>query len=120
RQTTMTTVVQGTVDDTTAIRPFPKVNVRDAELDDLRRRIKATRWPTKELVLDQSQGVQLGTMRQLAAYWADEYDWRTIEAKLNATPQFVTQVDGVDIHFIHVRSKHENALPLVITHGWPG
>src|SRR5579872_559122 len=106
--------------DTTAIRPFPHLNVPESELDDLRRRIKATRWPTKELVADDSQGVQLATTRALANYWADGYDWRKIEARLNATPQFVTKIDGVDIHFIHVRSKHDDALPLVITHGWPG
>jgi pimeloyl-ACP methyl ester carboxylesterase len=105
---------------TTAIRPFPHLNVPESELTDLRSRIKATRWPTRELVADQSQGVQLATTQALAAYWADGYDWRKIEARLNATPQFVSQIDGVDIHFIHVRSKHDNALPLVITHGWPG
>jgi pimeloyl-ACP methyl ester carboxylesterase len=86
----------------------------------LRRRIKAMRWPTKELVADQSQGVQLATMQALASYWATEYDWRKVEARLNAIPQFVTEIDGQDIQFIHVRSKHENALPLIITHGWPG
>ncbi|MGA8796210.1 MAG: epoxide hydrolase, partial [Candidatus Cybelea sp.] len=116
----MTQGAQQSGSDLTAIRPFPKLNVPEAELDDLRRRIKATRWPTKELVADDSQGVQLATMQALAAYWADGYDWRKIEAKLNATPQFVTQIDGVDIQFIHVRSKHDNALPLIITHGWPG
>jgi pimeloyl-ACP methyl ester carboxylesterase len=86
----------------------------------LRRRVKATRWPTKELVADQSQGVQLATTQALANYWATEYDWRKLEARLNAIPQFVTEIDGQDIQFIHVRSKHENALPLIITHGWPG
>jgi pimeloyl-ACP methyl ester carboxylesterase len=106
--------------ETTAIRPFPHLNVPESELDDLRRRIKAMRWPTKELVADDSQGVQLATTRALATYWADSYDWRKIEARLNATPQFVTRIDGVDIQFIHVRSKHDHALPLVITHGWPG
>jgi len=116
----MTTVAQQTGSENTAIRPFPKLNVPEAELDDLRRRIKAMRWPAKELVADQSQGVQLATTQALATYWAEGYDWRKIEARLNATPQFVTQVDGVDIQFIHVRSKHENALPLIITHGWPG
>jgi pimeloyl-ACP methyl ester carboxylesterase len=120
RTSPMTTVAQQTGSENTAIRPFPKLNVPEAELDDLRRRIKAMRWPTKELVADQSQGVQLATTQALATYWAEGYDWRKIEARLNATPQFVTQVDGVDIQFIHVRSKHENALPLVITHGWPG
>jgi pimeloyl-ACP methyl ester carboxylesterase len=102
------------------LRPFPQLNVPEAELDDLRRRIKATRWPTKELVKDDSQGVQLAMTRALATYWAGEYDWRKLEAKLNAIPQFVTEIDGQDIHFIHVRSKHDNAMPLIITHGWPG
>ena len=102
-----------------AIRPF-KVNVPRAKLDDLRRRIVATQWPEKETVADESQGVQLQTMRKLAHYWATEYDWRKCEAKLNALPQFVTEIDGLDIHFIHVRSKHENALPIIVTHGWPG
>ncbi len=102
------------------VRPFPQLNVPEAELDDLRRRIKATRWPSKELVADQSQGVQLAMTQALAAYWATDYDWRKLEAKLNAIPQFVTEIDGQDIQFIHVRSKHENALPLIITHGWPG
>ena len=116
----MTTVAQPTGTGTTAIRPFPHVNVPESELDDLRRRIKAMRWPTKELVADQSQGVQLATTQALASYWATEYDWRKLEARLNAIPQFVTEIDGQDIQFIHVRSKHENALPLIITHGWPG
>ena len=102
-----------------AIRPF-HVNVPEEELVDLRRRIAATRWPEKETVADQSQGVQLATIRELARYWATDYDWRKCEAKLNALPQFITQIDGLDIHFIHVRSKHENALPLIVTHGWPG
>jgi pimeloyl-ACP methyl ester carboxylesterase len=96
------------------------LNVPESELDDLRRRIKAMRWPTKELVADQSQGVQLATTQALATYWATEYDWRKLEARLNAIPQFVTEIDGQDIQFIHVRSKHDNALPLIITHGWPG
>src|SRR5687768_327175 len=103
--------------DTTAIRPF-HVNVSDAELQDLRRRIEATRWPDRET--DPSQGVQLATMKELARYWATEYDWRRVEAKLNALPQFITEIDGVDIHFIHVRAKHEDALPLIVSHGWPG
>ena len=103
----------------TAIRPF-RVDVPQAELDDLRRRIAATRWPSRELVADRSQGVQLATMQELARYWATDYDWRKAEAKLNALPQFTTEIDGVDIHFIHVRSRHENALPLIMTHGWPG
>ncbi len=102
-----------------AIRPF-RVNVPDAELADLRRRVAATRWPERETVADASQGVQLATMQALARYWATDYDWRKVEARLNALPQFITEIDGLDIHFIHVRSKHENALPLIITHGWPG
>ena len=105
--------------DKTAIRPF-QVNVPETELTELRRRIKATRWPERETVNDISQGVQLATMQKLADYWAKEYDWRTVEAKLNALPQFITGIDGLDIHFIHIRSKHENALPLIVTHGWPG
>lgn len=101
------------------IRPF-QVDVPAQELVELRRRILATKWPEAETVPDQSQGVQLATMQALARYWATEYDWRKIEAKLNALPQFLTEIDGLDIHFIHVRSKHENALPLIVTHGWPG
>src|SRR3984893_5473303 len=103
-----------------AIRPFQKVNVPEAELTELRRRVDATKWPERETVTDASQGVQLATMQALARYWATEYDWRKIEAKLNALPQFITEIDGLDIHFIHVRSKHANALPLIVTHGWPG
>ena len=103
----------------TAIRPF-RVSVPDAELADLRRRINATKWPEREQVADASQGVQLATVQLLARYWATEHDWRRVEARLNALPQFITQIDGLDIHFIHVRSKHENALPLIVTHGWPG
>ena len=103
----------------TEIRPF-QVRVSEAELEDLRRRIAATRWPTKELVPDRSQGVQLATIRALADYWANEYDFGRVEARLNAVPQFTTQIDGVDIHFIHVKSAHEDALPLIMTHGWPG
>ena len=102
-----------------AIRPF-SINVPEEALVDLRRRLAATRWPERETVTDQSQGVQLATMQKLAAYWATDYDWRKFEAKLNALPQFMTEIDGLDIHFIHVRSKHENALPLIVTHGWPG
>jgi len=102
-----------------AISPFHFVAPK-AELTELRRRIQKTRWPTRELVKDPSQGVQLATMQKLAQYWGSEYDWRKIEAKLNALPQFVTEIDGVEIHFIHVRSKQPNALPLIITHGWPG
>ena len=103
----------------TAIRPFT-IETPEADLDDLRARIAATHWPTKELVDDRSQGVQLATMRELARYWTTEYDWRKCEARLNALPQFTTEIDGVDIHFIHVRSPHEDALPLIMTHGWPG
>jgi pimeloyl-ACP methyl ester carboxylesterase len=102
-----------------AIQPF-KVAIPDKDLVELRRRIAAARWPTKELVDDRSQGVQLATMRELTRYWSTEYDWRKAEARLNALPQFTTEIDGVTIHFIHVRSKHENALPLIMTHGWPG
>jgi pimeloyl-ACP methyl ester carboxylesterase len=101
------------------IRPF-HVNVQEAELTELRRRINATRWPERETVTDASQGVQLATIQKLARYWATDYDWRKCEAKLNAVPQFIIEIDGLDIHFIHVRSKHENALPLIVTHGWPG
>jgi pimeloyl-ACP methyl ester carboxylesterase len=104
---------------TTAIRPF-QVDVSAAALDDLRNRISATRLPSRELVSDRSQGVQLATIDALKRYWVDEYDWRKCEARLNALPQFMTMIDGVDTHFIHVKSKHENALPLVMTHGWPG
>ena len=96
------------------------MNVPEAELIELRRRINATRWPDRETVTDTSQGVQLATMQKLARYWGTEYDWRKVEAKLNALPMFMTVIDGLDIHFIHVRSKHENALPLIVTHGWPG
>src|SRR5215207_8856830 len=103
----------------TAIRPF-RVNVPEADLAELRRRIAATRWPEKETVGDQSQGIPLATARELARYWAGDYDWRKVEAKLNALPQFTTEIDGLDIHFIHVRSKHDKALPLIVTHGWPG
>jgi hypothetical protein len=102
-----------------AIQPF-KAAVPDKDLVELRRRIEATRWPLKELVDDRSQGVQLATMQALARYWSTEYDWRKAEARLNALPQYTTVIDGVTIHFIHVRSKHENALPLIMTHGWPG
>ncbi|MER8634448.1 epoxide hydrolase 1 [Mesorhizobium opportunistum] len=102
-----------------AIRPFT-VNIPQNEIDELRQRIAATRWPDRETVADTSQGVQLATVQKLASYWATDYDWRKGEAKLNAYPQFITEIDGLDIHFIHVRSKHENALPLIVTHGWPG
>jgi hypothetical protein len=104
----------------TSIRPFPQISMEQQALDDLRRRVSATQWPERETVGDSSQGVPLATMRELARYWAGEYDWRKAEAKLNAFPHFVTTVDGLDIHFIHVRSKHPDALPVVINHGWPG
>ena len=103
----------------TAIRSFES-EVPEAELDDLRRRIAATRWPDKELVTDRSQGVQLAALQDLARYWLDDYDFNRVEARLNALPQFVTEIDGVDVHFIHVRASHEDALPLIMTHGWPG
>jgi len=105
--------------DQDAIRPF-HVSIPEEALVDLRRRIAATRWPEKETVADQSQGVPLATMRELARYWETDYDWRKAEARLNSYPQFMTEIDGLDIHFIHVRSKHEHALPLIVTHGWPG
>src|SRR5204863_5787920 len=105
--------------DATAIRPFT-IETPESELEDLRARIAATRWPSKELVDDRSQGVQLATIQELARYWAEDYDWRKCEARLNALPQFTTEIDGVEIHFIHVRSQHEDALPLIMTHGWPG
>jgi len=103
----------------TSIRPF-KYHATDKQLADLRQRIRATKWPSQELVGDATQGVQLATMRKLARYWSTDYDWRATEAKLNQLPQFMTKIDGVDIHFIHVRSKNKNALPVIITHGWPG
>jgi pimeloyl-ACP methyl ester carboxylesterase len=103
----------------TAIRPF-RIEVPEEDLVELRRRIAATRWPSKELVTDRSQGVQLATMKELARFWTTDYDWRTCEARLNALPQFTTNIDGVDIHFLHVRSPHDDALPLIMTHGWPG
>jgi Epoxide hydrolase N terminus len=105
--------------DDAAIRPF-RVNVPNADLADLKRRLAATRWPDKETVADRSQGVQLAQLQELVRYWSRDYDWRKAEAKLNAFPQFMTRIDGVDIHFIHVRSRHPNAMPLIITHGWPG
>ena len=101
------------------IRPFQSA-FPDEAIDDLRRRITATRWPEKETVGDQSQGVQLATIKALGRYWETEYDFRRLEARLSALPQFITEIDGLDIHFIHVRSKHENALPIIVTHGWPG
>jgi len=106
--------------DKSAIRPFSHGNIPEAELTELRTRINATRWPERETVTDASQGVQLATIQALARYWATDYDWRKIEAKMNALPQFMTEIDGLDIHFIHVRSKHANALPMIVTHGWPG
>ncbi len=105
--------------DKNAIRPF-QVKFPDAEVSELRRRINATKWPERETVTDSSQGVQLATMQKLASYWGTEYDWRRCEAQLSALPHFITEIDGLDIHFIHVRSKHEGALPLIVTHGWPG
>src|SRR3954471_1311036 len=108
-----------TVDTAVEIRPF-HVEIPEEELADLRRRIAATRWPSKELVDDRSQGVQLAALQALARYWTTDYDWRKAEAKLNALSQFTTEIEGVDIHFIHVKSEQENALPLIMTHGWPG
>jgi pimeloyl-ACP methyl ester carboxylesterase len=105
--------------DKTAIRSF-RVEISQASLDDLRKRVVATKWPDKETVSDSSQGVQLATMQALAQHWVTQFDWRNVEARLNALPQFITEIDGLDIHFIHMRSKHENALPVIITHGWPG
>jgi hypothetical protein len=109
----------GSTGSSDAIRPF-HVHIPQADIDDLRRRVLATKWPSKELVDDQSQGIQLSTMLALAKYWATDYDWRKCETKLNSYPQFITNIDGVDIHFIHVKSKYPNALPIIITHGWPG
>ncbi|HEX8772603.1 MAG TPA: epoxide hydrolase [Pyrinomonadaceae bacterium] len=114
-----TEVLQPTGSEKTDIRPF-KVSFPEAELTEMRRRIKATRWPERETVTDSSQGVPLATIQALARYWATDYDWRKVEARLNAFPQFMTNIDGLDIHFIHARSKNPNALPLVVTHGWPG
>ncbi|MBV8627369.1 MAG: alpha/beta fold hydrolase [Paraburkholderia sp.] len=115
----ITEVAHPKAGDTTATRPL-RVHVPESQLVDLRRRINATRWPERETVTDASQGVQLATMQKLARYWSTGYDWRKVEARLNALPQFVTEIDGLDIHFIHVRSKHQNALPIIVTHGWPG
>jgi pimeloyl-ACP methyl ester carboxylesterase len=112
------TMTQGTITDV-EIRPF-HVDIPEEALVDLRRRIAATQWPERETVTDQSQGVQLATMQKLARYWATDYDWRKVEGRLNAQPQFITEIDGLDFHFIHARSKHEDALPLIVTHGWPG
>src|SRR5262250_493085 len=115
----MSAVFKSTASDAAAIRPFSS-NFPESDLADLRRRILATRLPERETVTDFSQGVPLATVQKLARYWATEYDWRKVEARLNAVPNFVTEIDGLDIHFIHVRSKHEKALPLIVTHGWPG
>jgi len=115
----MSNATSGTVDTATEIRPY-RIEIPEERIEDLRRRIATTRWPTKELVQDRSQGVQLATLRELARYWTTKYDWRKCEKRLNALPQFTTEIDGVEIHFIHVRSRHENALPLIMTHGWPG
>src|SRR2546427_11377883 len=114
-----TEVDMATIETATEIRPF-QVDIPEEELDDLRRRIGATRWPERETVADESQGVQLATMQALVRYWGTEYDFRRFEARLNALPQFITEIDGLDIHFIHVQSRHDNALPLIVTHGWPG
>src|SRR4029450_8510624 len=111
--------IMSTVETATEIRPF-QVEIPQDKIDDLRRRIRATRWPSKELVEDRSQGVQLATMQALARYWAEEYDFGKLEARLNELPQFTTEIDGVEIHFIHVKSEHEDALPLIMTHGWRG
>jgi pimeloyl-ACP methyl ester carboxylesterase len=114
-----TSATQESSEQAASIRPF-RVNFSEAELTDLLRRINATRWPEQETVTDQSQGVQLATIQALARYWGTAYDWRKVEAKLNSLPNFITEIDGLEIHFIHVRSKHEDALPLIVTHGWPG
>ena len=108
-----------TLETATAIRPV-HVEFAQEQIDDLRNRIEAARWPSSELVADRSQGVQLAALQALARYWLDDYDFGRIEQRLNALPQFVTEIDGVDVHFIHVRSRHEHALPLIMTHGWPG
>ena len=114
----MTTTKLANAAESAAIRPF-QVNVPEADLTDLRRRIVATRLPEKETVGDFTQGVPLATVQKLARYWATDYDWRKVEARLNSVPNFITKIDGLDIHFIHVRSKHKGALPLIVTHGWP-
>ena len=116
---TQTGATQLESEHSTAIRPF-QINIAEEELTELRRRVNATRWPEKETVTDDTQGVQLATIQKLARYWATDYDWRKCEARLKALPHFITEIDGLDIHFMHVRSKHENALPLIVTHGWPG
>src|SRR5262249_21859599 len=121
KETAMTQPTNGTRSDMTqaTLRPF-RVDIPEQELVELRRRINATKWPERETVADASQGVQLATTQALARYWATEYDWRRCEANLNAVPNFITEIDGLDIHFIHVRSRHESALPMIVTHGWPG
>ena len=113
------TTIAPAIESTEAIRPF-QFHATQADLDDLKRRILATRLPEKETVSDQTQGVPLATVKALAKYWATEYDWRKVEARLNSYPNFITNIDGLDIHFIHVRSKHKNAVPIIVTHGWPG
>jgi len=118
-QTVATPRASAQASDQSVVRPF-HVNVPEAELTELRRRIEATRWPERETVTDATQGVQLATIQALAHSWATDYDWRNVEARLNSLPQFITEIDGLDIHFIHLRSKHENALPLIVNHGWPG
>ena len=115
----MNDVARQTASDKTAVRPF-HVSIPEAELAEMRKRIEATRWPERETVTDESQGVKLAMMQDLARYWATDYDWRKVESRLNALQQFITGIDGLDVHFIHARSKHENALPLIVTHGWPG
>jgi hypothetical protein len=115
----MEVAMSSTVETAKDIRPF-QIDVPDEALEDLRRRIAAMNWPEKETVSDQSQGVPLAMIQELARYWATDYDWRKVEARLNALPQFMTEIDGLDIHFIHARSQHEDALPLVVNHGWPG
>src|ERR1700689_4593790 len=112
-------VLPASATDPNAIRPFRFTASKEA-LDDLRKRVSATKWPEPEQVSDASQGVQLATMQKLAQYWATQHDWRKCEARINAVPNFITEIDGLDIHFIHVRSKHDNALPMIVTHGWPG
>src|SRR5256712_1986390 len=119
RSKAMAELGEQTGSDKAAIRPF-RVNVPEAELTELRRRINATKWPDRETVSDQSQGVQLATIQRLARYWGTGYDWRKCETRLKGLPQVITEIDGLDIHFIHVRSKHPNALPMIVTHGWPG
>src|SRR5262245_445718 len=108
-----------TQDGNTAIRPF-HISVPEKEIVELKRRVNETRWPERETVADYSQGVKLETIQELAHYWANEYDWRKVEARINSYPHFMTEIDGLDFHFIHVRAKHENAMPLLIAHGWPG